>query len=271
MDIESGDMKKIINITGGCRGCGATFTAVALSLVMARSSDRVTYMEDFSALAEKRHFLEEPNVFYELSLDKHISRRRFADFALLKENGKRTDNRVNLYSNVNWVVKLPDSTSAINVMPNEVAGEYIMWDSTALFTDNRLCSYYSENKTNRINEGTSSSCILTPNLILCVIDPLPSRVMASQKHIDFLKECFGEITLWIFNNGTSEDITYAEKFLGIKADFCIPMEETLTFYEAQRRNTHPVACDNLGRFKYSFKAETVQAFESIAQYILTLY
>ena len=43
--VESHSMKKIINITGACRGCGATFIAVSLAFVMGRYCDGVTYLE----------------------------------------------------------------------------------------------------------------------------------------------------------------------------------------------------------------------------------
>lgn len=264
-------MKKIINITGGCIGCGATFTAVTTAIFMARSSDRVTYMEDFSSPVNNQKFLAESQVFYELSLDKHISKSRFADFALLKETGNRTDNRVNLYSNVNWVVKLPGSLSYTNIMPDEVAGRYILWDSSSLFEDSRLCLHYEENKSCGIAGRKPACCISKPDLIMCVIDPLPSKVMAAAEHVNFLKENFGETTLWIFNNGRNEDIKYAEKFLEIKADFCIPMEEQQIFYDAQKRHTHPAVSGSSGRLKPSFKDETVEAFNDIAEYILTLY
>lgn len=264
-------MKKIINITGGCRGCGATFTAVTTALFMARSSDRVTYMEDFSASIKNPNLLDEAAVFYDLSLDKHINKSRFADFDLLKETGKRTDNRVNLYSNVNWVVKLPGSLSCSSIAPDEVAGRYILWDSPSLFLNGRSLLQHGENKACSINKGTSPNFTLKPNLILCVIDPLPGKVMASAEHVNFLKENFSEVTLWIFNNGSNEDIKHAEKFLRIKADFCIPMENRRIFYEAQKRHTHPAAFDASVRQKAYFKDETIKVFEELARYILTLY
>lgn len=251
-------MKKVIKIIGSSGGSGATFVASSLAFVMGRYCDGVTYLEgcrpDF-----------EPAPFYELSLDKHIPRKRLADFAALKKAGKPTDNRVNLYGNVNWAVRIPeaagrpgtsdcaeDESASPPVYPQEVAGRYILWDSRER------------------GAGDEASC--KPDLILCVIDPLPGRVVAAEKTIKELLNRPQHNVLWVFNKGEKKDVTSAEKILGIRGDFHIPAEPLEKFYAAQRKGVSPADPAGDGsRLLPALEPKTRQAFDEIASYILTLF
>lgn len=152
-------MKKIINITGACRGCGATFIAVSLAFVMGRYCDGVTYLEGRA---------ENPgsSPFFELSLDKHIPEKRFADFSLLKDEGKRADVRVNLYGNVNWAVKGPKVRGRTEILPKDVAGRYILWDS-CLWIDMLQSGGFSKKTDAAVWDAPEKN--YRPDLILCVI------------------------------------------------------------------------------------------------------
>lgn len=258
------DMKKVIKIIGSSGGCGATFVASSLAFIMGRYCDGVTYLEGCRPAFE-------PAPFYELSLDKHIPRKRLADFAALKKAGKPTDNRVNLYGNVNWAVRIPEPAGigeAVEiaktpacaedepvrppVYPQEVAGRYILWDSR-------------ERRAG--DEGRCKS-----DLILCVIDPLPGRVMAAEKTIKELINRPQHNVLWVFNKGEKKDVMSAEKFLGIRGDFHIPIEPLEKFYAAQRKGVSPADPAGDGsRLLPTLEPKTRQAFDEIASYILTLF
>ena len=260
--VESHSMKKIINITGACRGCGATFIAVSLVFVMGRYCDGVTYLEGRA---------ENPgsSPFFELSLDKHIPEKRFADFSLLKDEGKRADVRVNLYGNVNWAVKGPKVRGRTEILPKDVAGRYILWDS-CLWIDMLQSGGFSKKTDAAVLDAPEKN--YRPDLILCVIDPLPSRVIASQRRIEAMKDLPGQNVRWIFNRGSKRDVASAEKFLNIRGDFHIPSEPQEKFYEAQRKGTSladPAGEKN--KFFPALEPGARQAFDELASYVLTLF
>ena len=111
-----------------------------------------------------------------------------------------------------------------------------------------------------------------PDLILCVIDPLPSRVIASQRRIEAMKDLPGQNVRWIFNRGSRRDVASAEKFLNIRGDFHIPSEPQEKFYEAQRKGTSladPAGEKN--KFFPALEPGARQAFDELASYVLTLF
>ena len=257
-DLKSADMKKVINICGTCSGCGATFVAISLALVMANETDGVTFLEERKTPgSEKSH----PAPFYEISLDKHITERRFADFFALKAAGEKTDNRANMFHNVNWAVRNPgyaekytkevrdkNMSEGIScfLMPEDVAGRYIIWDD---------------------RDGMEEA-----DLILAVVDPLPSKVMASCEKVKQIKQSMYHKVRWVFNGGRKTDVKAAEKFLGIKADFVLPAEHREKFYEAQKRClflTDPA--NELDRTAPRPSDMMQETLEEIAFYIKTIY
>lgn len=247
-------MKKVINIVGTCSGCGATFVALSLAFVMADKTDGVTFLEGRSRDEEKFH----PAPFYEISLDKHIPKRRFADFYKLKSCGEKTDNRANIFANVNWAVRGPCESGnrqsdenvcpsgASDILPEDVAGKYIIWDD---------------------KNGMERA-----DLILAVIDPLPSKVMASYEKIEEIRNYAEHKVKWLFNGGRKSDVKAAEKFLDIKADFVLPTEPAEKLYEAQKRNTFiadPANRNDKTAPQLSLLMQ--EKLEEIAVYIKTLY
>lgn len=243
-------MKKIIEIVSPCVGGGATFVATNLSLIMGRYQDGVAYLEG-------RQHTDHSLPFYELSLDKHINKKRLVDFSELKSLGKPTDNRVNLYDNVNWAVRLTDSLGEQAVLsevePHDIAGRYILWDS-----------------------GTRNGCreksCSEPDLILCVIDTLPSKVLAAAENIEELKARYHDKIRWVFNRSEAKTITEAEKFLGIKGDFSISEEAAEKIAESQRVGV-ALAAKNSEKSRHlpTLSPKIRSEFDEIASYIFTLY
>lgn len=229
--------KKIISIAGACRGAGATFIATSLAFVMAQYEEGVTYLEGCGH--EGRHSLP----LYELSLDKRISQRRFADFFAMKEEKKPIDNRVNLYKDVNWVVRRSGGNSLIS--PEEVAGRYIIWDNPPDLKNS--------------------------DLIICVIDILPSKVLAGRETVEHCCKNHKNKTIWLFNRADSQrQVKAAEKFLEIKGDFCIGMQPQEDFYRAQ--NSCSSLMDNDKNLLLPKPLPKLAAtFEEVAQHIRVLY
>ena len=72
------------------------------------------------------------------------------------------------------------------------------------------------------------------DLIICVIDALPSKVTASQRSVNHLKSYFANRVFWVLNRGLPEEARRIENFLGISFDAYIPMESQEVFYNAER-------------------------------------
>ena len=178
--------KKKIFILRGCRGCGATFVATGLAFALAQGAAgdtdaaappaaSVTYLE--GAAHDAGHSLP----YYELSLEKNVSRRWFADFFVLKKSGAATDNRLNLYAGVNWVVRTEESPPEIALAPAEVAGRYVIWD-----------------------EPVALGAAEEPDLVLFVADPLPSRAYAARARAQLCRQRYGPRVRWLMNRVPAE-------------------------------------------------------------------
>ena len=207
--------KRIISVIGASRGAGATFIATKLALELGKKTEGVTYLE--GDLCHCRYCIQKPLVYYDLELFRYISPRRLVDFFYEKALGQRTDNKVNLYRNVNWVVETPCSPGC-DLAPEDVGGKYIIWDNPQEFHQSKL--------------------------IICIINPRKSHVMAALPAIRNCKEKYASRMIWIFNGDDSKTaIKCAEKFIGQRGDYIIPWGEEK-------------ACD---------------VIKELAEYILTLY
>ena len=143
--------------------------------------------------------------------------------------------KMNSYSNVYWCIY--DETSKVSEI-SKIPARYIIYDSPE---DYKNC-----------------------DLIICVIDSLPSKVLASTKKAKHLKQYFENKTIWVLNRNVISNIRSVEKYLGIKFDFLIPMEEQKSFYKAE----------HFGKAlqKSNFMDDDVwKTIESIAKYIVSLY
>lgn len=102
------------------------------------------------------------------------------------------------------------------------------------------------------------------DLIICVVDCLPSKIKASVKTIVHLKEYFSNRVLWILNRDCGQNIRVIEKKLGIRFDYTVPVQPTETFYKAEMQG-RPL-------FKTKMIDEgVVNTVENLAKYIIELY
>lgn len=102
------------------------------------------------------------------------------------------------------------------------------------------------------------------DLMICVVDSLPSKILASIKTIAHLKEYFSNRVLWILNREYGQNIRVIEKKLGIRFDYTIPVQPLETFYKAEVQG-RPL-------FKTKMIDEgIVKTVENLAKYIVELY
>lgn len=102
------------------------------------------------------------------------------------------------------------------------------------------------------------------DLIICVVDSLPSKILASVKTITHLKEYFSNRVLWILNKDYGQNIRVIEKKLGIRFDYIVPIQPQETFYKAEMQG-RPL-------FKTKMMDEgVVKTVKNLAKYIIELY
>ena len=158
---------------------------------------------------------------------------------LLSLGGEHHRKRLNVQHNVNWIFREGGiKKSCKNEEERVLTGRYVIYDSP--------CDFRSF------------------DLIICVVDSLPSKVIASVKSTGHLKEYFSGKTFWVLNRGKEEEKRAIEKYLGIKFDAIIPIESAESFYKAERF-ARPLA-------KSKFIREDVKiSIKNIAEYIASLY
>ncbi len=144
-----------------------------------------------------------------------------------------------LFHNINWIIRddYKMNSDGINFI-ERIPGKYILCDCPIEYR-----KY---------------------DLIICVVDALPSRVVASKKTVNHFKNYFSNRILWVLNRDFNGDCKKIEKYLGVKFDYIIPAESQELFYKAERFG-RPLA-----KSQYMQK-ETKEKFQEIASYILSLY
>lgn len=158
---------------------------------------------------------------------------------LLSLGDKSSKKRLNVQHNVNWIFREDSIRRGTQDEAGQILnGRYVIYDDP--------CDFRSF------------------DLIICVVDSLPSKVIASVKSTGHLKEYFSGKTFWVLNRGNDEEKRAIEKYLGIKFDAVVPMESAESIYKAERF-ARPLA-------KSKFIREDVKiSIKNIAEYIASLY
>ena len=159
---------------------------------------------------------------------------------LLSMEDGRHNNILNVKHNVNWIFR-EDSINQKYQNDRKsriLSGSYVIYDDPREYRDF--------------------------DLIICIVDSLPSKVMASVRKINHLKEYFSNKTLWVLNRGKDEGKRAIEKYLGIKFDVVVPIESTESFYKAERFG-RPLA-----KSKF-IDVDVKTSIKKIAEYIASLY
>ena len=197
--------KLVIGVVGIGSGAGATFIAMGLALKMAEMTAGVTFLEG------RPHPEESPGPYRILTSDRGFKEKRFIDF--FKEEGGRPGLRTNLYNKVNWVVRgpaAPEAPGAAQAAPDcrLLPGSCIIIDNTVSYED--------------------------LDLIVCVADPLPSRIMAGLETFRRIREQAIVPVIWLLNkNCPPVSRRQVETFLKIRFTHVMPLIPAEVFYRAE--------------------------------------
>lgn len=229
--------QKKIAVTGISRGAGTTFISVSLAFLLAMSNHdekpgilsnpllpaQVTLLEMGEAEEGKAM------IYYHAGLDRRFLRGRFTDFFSLYKGGQPLPQSVNLHKGINWAVRRlgpseegKASLSAEDLLRfpfHQMAGEYIISDSPSLDT---LQQY---------------------DLVIGVIDPMPSALYAGSRRYEILRdmETGGLPVLWAVNRDSpAVDHTAMKGYLKLKDYFSIPELDRALLYQAEYTGLLPV-------------------------------
>jgi len=221
----------VIGVVSVGRGAGATFAAMGLAVKMAEMAEGVTFADG------RQHEEGGHSARRLLAVDRHFEKKAAA---MGSGPGKRT----NIYHKVNWAVSGQLHPGAGGHETEEVAevpdclifiGKYIIVDSPQNTED--------------------------MDIIVCVVDTLPSRIMAGLETFRRIKEQQMVPVIWVMNKASSAAVRReVETFLRLRFTHSIPLVEAEAFYRAEFRCTQPV-------FEHGM-AGTDEAFRRLAEEIL---
>lgn len=221
--------RQVIGVIGIGRGAGATFAAMGLAVKMAEMTEGVTFADG------RQHEEGGHSARRLLAVDRHFEKKAAA---MGSGPGKRT----NIYHKVNWAVcgqlhPGADGHETEAEVPDyrTFPGKYIIVDSPQHTED--------------------------MDVIVCVVDPLPSRIMAGLETFRRIIEQQMVPVIWVMNKASSAaGRREVETFLRLRFTHSIPLVEAEAFYRAEFRCTQPV-------FEHGM-AGTDEAFRRLAEEIL---
>jgi hypothetical protein len=177
--------------------------------------------------------------FFGYGLDKRFAGNRFTDFYQLHKAGQPLDRKVNLHKGINWVVwrdslpalesegTVPGSSSAENGSPESLSA---LGEDIGPLPVGRLAGSFI------VADSPPWEDLKEYDLVLAVMDPLPSRIYAGAAMYQALKEAAGEgmEILWVVNrDNEAVDHGTLGRFLRLKHFFSVPLIQETCFYESQ--------------------------------------
>ena len=233
--------KKKIAVVGISRGAGTTFVAMSLAFLLSKNVEkeqvkeqnrgRSAGLEAGAAYVELRQpAAGQAGGFFSAGLDLRFRRNRFTDFFQIYLQGRPLPPLVNLHKGINWAVwrtaagsaETPAEDGAMHLIDfplDDLSGKWIIADDPPLEMLHRF------------------------DLVIGVIDPLPSRVFAGMETYEALRDMAagGTHILWIMN-GDNPEVNHGElrRFLRLADVRIIPLADPAVFYRAQYASCLPV-------------------------------
>lgn len=172
-----------VAVTGTGRGTGATFTATGLCCFFSDKGLKVSYTE-----------VAEPSkagrlIYDALALDKRLGKEEIVSvYKAVKDMGA-APGRVNVADGISWrVITGEDADEGVNLTEGETLRLVNTAEGDVKIFD--ICA-----------EDRFDCCLMDMDMIVAVIDPLPSRMMRQGGRIRMLKrmKAAGNRVVWVVN------------------------------------------------------------------------
>jgi len=224
--------KQKVGITGISKGAGASFIAMSIAKVLSHYEDRrVTYLEVNDLVASNVSL-----IYDAIGFDKRFKSRKFESVYSEVISGSNIKGKTNFDDKINWALITPeDIKNEIKVTPidmirliNNVSGDTIVCDIAR-------CQH-------------AEDYLLDMDVIVCVIDPIPSAMIAGFPFLKEIKriEYRGKKIVWVinkFNSGINKRDMHS--FLKLKDYYKIPALEAEDFYSAEYNCKVPYEMSNI--------------------------
>lgn len=226
-----------VGVTGLGKGAGASFVAVSIAYFAASESERnVAFVQ-----------LDEGHSVYDsLGIDKRFSGRTFCDFYKLVREGRSIKTERNLDEKINWAIAIPESVSGSEDTKKRLTDIEYMRLVNNISGDFIVCDF------GNCDDETLESLYDDMDYIVCVIDPLPSKLLGVEESFKRIKmmSSRGKNIIFIVNKD-NPGINRRElrDYLGkMVSDNChyIRMFDQRLFYSAEYRCEIPASVKEIG-------------------------
>jgi len=223
-----------IGFTGLSAGAGATTLCFAaaeyLASVFSKQKDRsVTMLE-----LDVRTDAPAGRPYDKIGIDRRFAGRDFISLYRLAAEGKPLRGVRNIDGGVSWALRLPsehgpapDPTTLHRLM-NNTAGDILLCDISAQGILNAASIH--------LNRDALKALLADLDHIVCVFDPLPSRLLASVPAAEVCRaaEADGVPVTWVFNKlNPGVNMREAMRFTGIKDHVPFPAVSAEAVYSAE--------------------------------------
>lgn len=198
------------------------------------------------------------------------TRGKFTDYFVLEKEGLPAGSCRNLYANVNWAVRAPLGAAPLEAAPSESrrdARSHAPFNEASTDTQqgaplrqprsrpaaSEPCMLAAPQGIGRIPgrymivDNPRPESLLEADLVICVVDPLPSRIRSGLQQLEALRDNqirFGKRfspllnlpspVLWVLNKDNPQiGHRELERSLNIKFDFAVPLLSPEIFYKAE--------------------------------------
>ena len=197
-----------VAVCGASRGAGVSFICGILAAELS-SSHRVTVAE-----------LGKPYFYTALGMEKRFASRPFAFYSSLIENGKSLKSVYNVGESINWAVRHPRDTGAMEAASlfrcfANIPGEIIVFDCSGLEPD------------------LAKSVMAEADCRIVVIDPMPSALFDAFAFLEDVRLRFPDSVIAV--NKMNDGVHRGElsRFLGSKECVSIPFVTPELLYKAE--------------------------------------
>ena len=224
-------MEKIrIGFIGMCAGAGATtvaFTAAEyLRAHLKKTGALVTFLE-----LDPKTEVPAGRAYDKIGIDRRFAGREFVSAFKVASEGKPLKNLLNIDGGINWALRSPNAPEPALTAPtifrllNNIRGDVVICDIPGYSFFGGTC-----------NRDILMAILADLDMIICIFDPLPSRLLASVPTAEVCRAASsaGVKTQWVFNKfNPGVDLREAVRFTGIRDYLPFPAIPAEMIYKAE--------------------------------------
>lgn len=206
--------KRFVGVLSLGEGCGATFFALNLAQELESRGMSTAFLE----LPEHRE--GKSLIYHMMDMDRRLGLKRYRSVMGEAENNREIKARQNIEAGINWALVHPEesmrniglSTVQEARVIHNLSGDYIICDMGCRYRESRIAEM---------------------DMLFCIIDPMPSKLIAAREMYHNLVKGEKKI-VWVLNkdNGGIQRKCFYD-YMKVKGHERIPMLDPELFYKAE--------------------------------------